>query len=535
MADASNGHLFIVDGNISRLQCDAWLLPTSEDYSITKSFYEAIGLPTAGRIPFEDRPGWQGELAVPHRVWNAAHPDAPRVWLGQVGGTSRTPVQHFVDCARAFVTAATADLRSARAHVDRRPLVSLPIIGTGDGGGARRRGLILQELVPELLQLTETEDVDIVLVAWGSVAYSAAIKARKDALTQPSARERQWGSLDIATDAVRELARHARHGNLVVFIGAGVSASAGLPAWQALLDGVAIRLGYDRDLLPHLHQLDVRDQAAVLAGLTHDTAALATIVEETLESSHHSLLHSLIASLPVKEVVTTNFDRMFESAAKRAGESVAVLPGGQVAPGARWLAKLHGDLGKDLVLTRGEFKEARLRNSALFGLVQALLITRHMLFIGYSLRDEDFNELIHEVRSVRSAEDTSIIGTALMPNTNPAMGKLWSDLTIISPTATAGHVVDGRVVEPTPEELRDVARWQAILLDKVASESTSDISFITNPDYNVDEGTEARLAQLIRQLRDLYESSGAGSAKWSKVAEFINHFDRPSQPGRGKR
>lgn len=36
---------------------------------------------------------------------------------------------------------------------------------------------------------------------------------------------------------------------------------------------------------------------------------------------------------------------------------------------------------------------------ALYGIVQALLVTKHLLFIGYSLSDEDFHELADEIRT----------------------------------------------------------------------------------------------------------------------------------------
>jgi predicted SprT family Zn-dependent metalloprotease len=35
------------------------------------------------------------------------------------------------------------------------------------------------------------------------------------------------------------------------------------------------------------------------------------------------------------------------------------------------------------------------------GRVQGMLLMRHMMFVGYSLKDEDFHELMHEVRAAR--------------------------------------------------------------------------------------------------------------------------------------
>lgn len=516
------GHLFIINGDIRRLQCDAWLLPTSQGFWVTASFASALGMDGPGSIPSHIRPNWDLRSVTPLESWNEAHPNDPDIWLGDVGRFSDTEIDHFIGRAEDFIVTASEHYPTP---VHRRLTLALPIVGTGDGGGAQRRGEILGALIPTLLDLAESHKVDIILVAWGAVAYSAAQKARRLALAQRGDKRTTWPTIAGHLDAADRLVTEAERGNLVVFIGAGVSASAGLPAWQELLDDVADRVGYDAAMLPYLHQLDVRDQAAVLGQRCADKSEFTRIVQEVLDSSHYSLIHGLIASLPVREIVTTNFDRLFEAAAMQGHASLDVLPGNRAQLGNRWLAKLHGDLGSDLVLTRSEYQEARLRNSALFGLVQALLITRHMLFVGYSLRDEDFNEVIHEVRSVRPEGDTSLLGTALMPASNPAMATLWTDLTILTPSESPANVVDGRVVEPTSAELVEVARWQAILLDYVASEAASDISFITNPDYNVDDGVEAELAHIVRRLRNLLERSEANGADWREVRQFIDSFE----------
>lgn len=67
-----------------------------------------------------------------------------------------------------------------------------------------------------------------------------------------------------------------------------------------------------------------------------------------------SLAHALLASLPIRESVTTNYDDLFEQAAKCCGRPVAILPYDSVRDSDRWLLKLHGDAahGDDIVITR---------------------------------------------------------------------------------------------------------------------------------------------------------------------------------------
>jgi hypothetical protein len=70
---------------------------------------------------------------------------------------------------------------------------------------------------------------------------------------------------------------------------------------------------------------------------------------------HYSLSHALLAGLPVREVVTTNYDRLFETAWEAAAAEpladqstfhvpcrTSVIPHDIQPHAARWLLKLHG-------------------------------------------------------------------------------------------------------------------------------------------------------------------------------------------------
>ena len=64
-----------------------------------------------------------------------------------------------------------------------------------------------------------------------------------------------------------------------------------------------------------------------------------------MDKKHHSLLHALLANLPVKQVVTTNYDTLFELASEVSEiDSLSVLPHAPRAGAERWLlkARIHG-------------------------------------------------------------------------------------------------------------------------------------------------------------------------------------------------
>ena len=47
---------------------------------------------------------------------------------------------------------------------------------------------------------------------------------------------------------IQELKESIKNGNTILFIGAGISATLGLPTWSKLIDKIAADLGYDTEI-----------------------------------------------------------------------------------------------------------------------------------------------------------------------------------------------------------------------------------------------------------------------------------------------
>jgi hypothetical protein len=97
----------------------------------------------------------------------------------------------------------------------------------------------------------------------------------------------------------------------------------------------------------------------------------------------------------------------------------------------RWLLKPHGTVASpsDIVLTREDYLRYPDRRGALAALVQALLITRHMLFVGFSLGDDNFHRIVDDVRKALGdrGPDPEPFGTALMVRAPSFTQELWKD------------------------------------------------------------------------------------------------------------
>jgi len=238
----------------------------------------------------------------------------------------------------------------------------------------------------------------------------------------------------------------------------------------------------------------------------------------------------LLASLPSKEAVTTNFDELFETAARANDRTLAVLPS-QPASDGRWLLKLHGTVSKPetIVLTRSDFLEIPHTYGALIGLVQGLLLTRYMLFVGYSLSDEDFHELIYEVRQARGSAQGR--GSAILTLfTDPLEQQLWEDEFDIIPmmqyelpadrtAANEANIVAGRQVE--------------MFIDLVGYHSTTSAPFFLDHTYDYlirhDKPLRATLTDLAKSTENSPDDSVA-----RMVHDFLKSLGAEEEIEHGK-
>src|SRR5436190_24114871 len=144
-----SGHVFIVRGDLRRLACDAWLLPCSRNAEPIDGWF----------LPDDDGPRSgdpfpQGGPRV--QPLGDPVPGRPRRWLTLIGRWDEAGswyadgAAEFLDAAAAAIAAAGGPPLFGRA----RPLLALPVVGTGLGGAAAKAGEVVQELLPRLRAFT---------------------------------------------------------------------------------------------------------------------------------------------------------------------------------------------------------------------------------------------------------------------------------------------------------------------------------------------------------------------------------------------
>jgi len=138
---------------------------------------------------------------------------------------------------------------------------------------------------------------------------------------------------------------------------------------------------------------------------------------------------------------------------------------------------MHGSVVRpdEIVLTRDDYLHYSATRQALLGIVQAMLMTRHMLFVGFSLSDDNFHRIADDVRQVvRGNKDdpSEPFATSVVLQSDLLLEELWDgDVTFVSMRANGG-------------DIRDSARQQEVFLDYLLAQSTPATGHLLDPNFD---------------------------------------------------
>lgn len=546
-------HVFVTQGDIRNLNCEAWLLPTNENLDVEDRWFRS----TAGRRAQEtgrgdvsdpdavlreayrklraDEDAWrrlrrEPDSAVPRAGDDDAHytvpldtpPGEPLPILTTLPVTGIRDAEELAPRLREFLRRAAAELGRRTADgggmsVATRPelngsaptrpvpLLAVPYFGADGGGGRIFRGAILdvmlRELPAGLAELVERSGqvFDLVIVLHDSAAYALAQDKRRG-----TARE-CWASLDDRLmAALKPLQHKARQGRLVPFLGAGTSVGAGAPTWAALLDRLAQELDVPAEIRNELTALNPLDAAEFLRSQCGDDGTFGQLVARIVDVHRYGLAPLLLASLPAPGAITLNFDTLLEDAAADIDNPYEVLPHQEESAGNRWLLKLHGSVSQPetIVLTRGDHLDFSSNREALSALVKSHLMTHHMLFVGFGLSDEHFHSIVHDVSQAQQTMHGTAakLATALTLRGNPVRQRLWQDkLELVS------MLEEPRQDRGGPDQ--DGGRILEIFLDALAAHSVDSTAYFLAPHFGDALSEDQRI--LRRRVRRFAHRSAA--------------------------
>jgi hypothetical protein len=208
-------------------------------------------------------------------------------------------------------------------------------------------------------------------------------------------------------------AEYAR-GELILFVGAGVSAAAGLPSWKGLVAALLERARAS-DVGSTAELQEIADLAArgslinALSGLKNCLgaptfgAAVTALLDDRVHVAADPPIAEAIAALAprLRAVLTTNIDGLLERAFRGAWPVLARATG-DIARQRGYILKLHGTLRErsTWVFTREDYDRAMYADPLLQAAFTALFNACPILFVGYGLADDDFDQVLSRVRAL---------------------------------------------------------------------------------------------------------------------------------------
>ena len=211
-------------------------------------------------------------------------------------------------------------------------------------------------------------------------------------------------------------------GNLVLFIGAGISAAGGLPTWKQLAEILCEQVkrmsGKDAEASEIQEYISNRSYLDALSASKHALGPLefGSIVERKLNDDERNIPEILKALTGLKPklhaILTTNLDRFIERAFDWPSMVKAV---GDLAQRKRYIFKLHGTLldRETWVFSQEQYDRAMFASPQMQSCFGTLFSSRSLFFVGCGLSDPNLDQTFASVRALSGEQPPNHF--ALMP------------------------------------------------------------------------------------------------------------------------
>jgi hypothetical protein len=200
-----------------------------------------------------------------------------------------------------------------------------------------------------------------------------------------------------------------RAGRLIPFVGAGLSVPFKLPSYSKLMDIIAKQLDFDPEVFKLSGtRLQLAEYYVVTKGsigpLRSEMDRLFNPKDDKIKASRS---HQALVNMKVPIIYTTNYDRIIETAFKLRNVSCHVISSIDdiaTAPlNTTQIVKFHGSFDNDasLVLTESSYFDRLEFRSALDIKLQADMLGKCLLFLGYGLDDINVRYMLYKLHKLR--------------------------------------------------------------------------------------------------------------------------------------
>lgn len=498
----SSGHVFVIHGRIEDVVHDVAIVPTDSRFTLEKPWAQLV----PDLTPDPDPSTWTEGFGRSQQA------DRP-VWFFNIGDENASAVDPAT-LGQRLTELLVAIQQSIGGPSKGRalPLVAMPVLGVGQGGQTDKRGEMIEGTLKAATAHAANHALDIAIVTPNAAMYGAVQYVRREKLTGTESGEA--GVLDLAD--------RARNGELSLFLGAGASIPSGLPTWGELISQLAKAApqedtsGEDWVALVEGLKTSPLDQAQLLAK-AHRGALGSAVIRILAGERRPSLAHALLAGVGFAQVLTTNYDDLYEKAVRAAGATAPrQLPAPAATPQQPWVLKIHGSLtdASSIILTRSDFVHFDAQAKPAASVFQSVAVTSHMLMVGVSLNDDNITRLLLEADRFRQAKGvTGEMASLLDISGNAARGALWRD-------KISWHAMPGETLEVRARELE-------IFLDHLAMHSSSNSSWLLDERFGaLLDPDEETLASNLRRLVQMVRAAAAAkpSSAWGDLLAQLEKF-----------
>lgn len=196
---------------------------------------------------------------------------------------------------------------------------------------------------------------------------------------------------------IRQIQKAMRQNRLVVLVGAGASATCGVPSWSSLIDELKKELDvpeYETDFLkiPQLYK-NMRKHKE------YHERVKEILLDGQVQSS---FVQDEILKLNPCHIITTNYDNLLEQAIIKSRDSYFVVKRDEDLPynrGERMLLKMHGDFASDnIVLTEDDYLDYARNFPLMRSYVMSLFASKLVLLVGFSYSDINLKYILRDVK-----------------------------------------------------------------------------------------------------------------------------------------
>lgn len=242
---------------------------------------------------------------------------------------------------------------------------------------------------------------------------------------------------------MKDLVEKIRNRQVILFVGAGVSATIGLPTWYQLMDYMATSLGIDNSIFKmYGDNLTLAEYYYLHKGAIGPLRSWMdkswNISDEVIKNSE-VLNNICMLNFPI--VYTTNYDncleRAFDHFKYKYHKIINVEDLCKINENITQIIKFHGDFEDDesIILTESSYFNRMDFESPLDIKFRSDSLGKSILFIGYSLSDINIRYLIYKLNN-------------LWKNSNNQRQKPTSYIFLSSPNPIQQDIMENRGIIP---------------------------------------------------------------------------------------